>query len=405
MRLRFTYLKIFVLWLLTATVGYAQDEAVSFTLELSKDKLGINERIRVDFSMNKDGDNFVPPDFNGFRVVMGPSQSTSSSWINGVRSFKRTFSYTIQPMEKGTFTIKQASVIIDGKEYKTQSREVTVTDAVKKPSDQLTAYDIAQEELHLVAEVSKSKPYLNEPISVVYKLYVGGNINVSNFRPVDNPSYENFWSQDIPISQYTFNNEVYEGKSYKAVILKKVVLYPQKSGDLVIEPLSLEITADVPTNRRDFFGGVIYSSTNKMVSAGKRTIKVQSLPEEGKPESFTGAVGDFNLFVSSSKNILNAGESLQVQVRVKGVGNLKLFQLPELKVPAAIEKYDPEFKESISNNLTGMQGEVSDSYTLVPSYKGKYPIPSVEFSYFNPSTGKYHTLNSEPIVLQILEGP
>lgn len=405
MRLQNTYIISVFVWIVASLSLFAQDDAISFTMELSKDKLGINERIRVDFSMNKDGDNFVPPDFDGFRVVMGPSQSTSSSWINGVRSFKRTFSYTLQPIQKGTFTISQASVVIDGQEYKTQSREVVVSDAVKKPSDQLTAYDIAQEQLHLVAEISKGSPYLNEPISVVYKLYVGGNINVSNFRPVDNPSYENFWSQDIPIGNYTFNNEVYQGKSYKAVILKRVVLYPQKSGDLTIEPLSLEITADVPTNRRDFFGGVIYSSTNKMVSAGKRTIKVKPLPEAGKPESFSGAVGDYNFFVDASKEILNAGESLQLKVRVKGIGNLKLFQLPELKVPAAIEKYDPEFNESIKSQLSGMQGEVSNSYTLVPSYKGKFPIPALEFSYFNPATEKYHTLNSEAVVLQILEGP
>lgn len=380
-------------------------DTVEFTMQLSKSKLGINERIRVDFSMNKDGDQFVPPDFKGFRVVMGPSQSTSSSWINGVRSFKRTFSYTISPIQKGTFKIGQASIIIDDKQYKTQSKEVIVTDAVKKPSDQLTAYDIAEEKLHLVAEVSKSSPYLNEPITVVYKLYVGGNINVSNFRPLENPTYENFWSSEMPIKKYSFTSGTYKGEPYNVVDLKRVVLYPQKEGELILEPLSLEITADVPTNRRDFFGGVIYSSTNKVVTAGKRSIKVKSLPAEGKPENFSGAVGDFNLFVEPSKNILNAGESLQLKVRVKGKGNLKLFQLPELKVPAAIEVYDPEFNEDVNTTFTGMQGEVSNAYTLVPGYKGKYPIPSVNFTYFNPNTKRYYTLSSKELLLQILEGP
>src|SRR6056300_553549 len=92
--------------LLISLQGFAQ-ETVEFAVNLSKSKLGINERIRVDFSMNQDGDQFTPPDFKGFRVVMGPSQSTSSSWINGVRSFKRTFSYTIAPLQKGTFRIGQ----------------------------------------------------------------------------------------------------------------------------------------------------------------------------------------------------------------------------------------------------------------------------------------------------------
>lgn len=395
---------LLILGLVLSLHSFAQ-EAVEFTMELSKSKLGINERIRVDFSMNKDGDQFTPPDFKGFRVVMGPSQSTSSSWINGVRSFKRTFSYTIAPTQKGSFTINQASVVIDSKQYKTQSKKVIVTDAVKKPSDQLTAYDIAEEKLHLVAEVSKSSPYLNEPITVVYKLYVGGNINVSNFRPLENPTYENFWSQDMPIKKYNFTSGEYKGEAYNVVDLKRVVLYPQKEGELELVPLSLEITADVPTNRRDFFGGVIYSSTNKVVSAGKRTIKVKPLPVEGKPANFSGAVGDFNFFVEPSKNILNAGESLQLKLRVKGKGNLKLFQLPEIKVPAAIELYEPEFEEAINTTFTGMQGEVSNNYTLVPGFKGKYPIPAINFTYFNPSTNRYHTLESEEVLLQILEGP
>ena len=401
-------LKLHHLWVLIVLIvtsqGLAQ-EVVEFNMQLSKSKMGINERIRVDFSMNKDGDQFTPPDFKGFRVVMGPSQSTSSSWINGVRSFKRTFSYTIAPLQKGTFRIGQASIIIDKKQYKTQSKEVIVTDAVKKPSDQLTAYDIAEEKLHLVAEVSKSAPYLNEPITVVYKLYVGGNINVSNFRPLENPTYENFWSSELPIKNYKFTTGTYKGEPYNVVDLKRVVLYPQKEGELVLEPLSLEITADVPTNRRDFFGGVIYSSTNKVVSAGKRTIKVKPLPQEGKPDNYTGAVGDFNLFVEPSKKILNAGESLQLNVRVKGKGNLKLFQLPALKVPAAVEVYDPEYNEDVTTTYSGMQGEVSENYTLVPGYKGKYPIPPVDFSYFNPSTNRYYTLSSEEVLLQILEGP
>ena len=113
--------------------------------------MGINERLRVDFTMNKDGDNFNPPDFEGFRVVMGPSQSISSSWINGVRSYSKTYSYTLAPASRGVFTIKQATIVIDGKTYKSLPKKVEVTAAVDKPSDQMTVDDIADENLHLVA--------------------------------------------------------------------------------------------------------------------------------------------------------------------------------------------------------------------------------------------------------------
>ena len=382
-----------------------EKEGVTFETKLSKSKLGINERLRVDFTMNKDGDDFNPPDFQGFRVVMGPSQSISSSWINGVRTYSKTYSYTLAPTARGKFTIKQATIVIDGKTYKSLSKQVEVTAAVDKPSDQMTVDDIADENLHLVAEVSKTSPYLNEAISVVYKLYVSPSINVSNFRPLDNPKYNNFWSQDIAFSKYNVQNGTYKGQAYRFVILKKVVLYPQKAGQLEIEPLSLDVTLDVPTNRRDFFGGRIYTQTNKTVSAGKRTINVRQLPTQGRPVDFSGAVGDFDFSVSASKTELKATESLQAVVEVKGKGNLKLFQLPEPNLPGSLEVYEPEFDVNVRTSLSGMQGSVSNNYTIVPSYRGKYPIPTISFSYFNPKTGRYNTLTSEEIMINVLEGP
>lgn len=386
--------------------SYAQEaEQVSFEIKLSKEKLGINERLKVEFAMNKDGDNFNPPKFEGFKVVMGPSQSISSSWINGKRSFSKSYSYILVPTARGKFKISQATIEISGQIYKTLPKTVEVTAAVDKPSDEKTVDDVADENLHLVAEVSKGNPYLNEAVAVTYKLYVSPNIRVTNYRPLDNPKYNNFWSQEIAMSKHTAQNGTYQGKPYRYVVLKKVVLYPQKSGNLEIEPLSLEVFVDVPTNRRDFFGGRIYSQTSKTVSAGRRTLKVKTLPEAGKPANFGGAVGDFEFSVSASKTSLNASESLQARVEVSGKGNLKLFKLPEPELPSALEVYEPEYDEKVRTNSSGMEGTVSNNYTIVPSFRGKYPIPSIGFSYFNPKTSKYVTLNSEEINIEVLEGP
>ncbi|MEM7485624.1 MAG: BatD family protein [Bacteroidota bacterium] len=385
--------------------SYAQENEVTFEVKLSKEKLGINERLRVDFTMNKDGDNFNPPSFEGFKVVMGPSQSISSSWINGKRTYSKSYSYILVPTARGKFTIKQATIEISGETYKTLSKTVQVTAAVDKPSDQKTVDDVADENLHLVAEVSKGNPYLNEAVTVVYKLYVSPNISVTNYRPLDNPKYNNFWSQDIPVTKHSAQNGTYKGKPYRYVILKRVVLYPQKFGSLEIEPLSLEIFVDVPTNRRDFFGGRIYTQTSKTVSAGRRTLNVKALPEAGKPADFGGAVGDFKFSVTASKKRLNASESLQAKVEVSGKGNLKLFQLPEPELPSALEVYEPEYDENVRTLISGMEGKVADNYTIVPSFRGKYPIPSISFSYFNPKTAKYVTLNSEEINIEVLEGP
>jgi hypothetical protein len=382
-----------------------EEDGVTFELELSKERLGVNERLRADFTMNRDGDNFMPPDFEGFRILMGPSQAISSSWINGVRTYSKTYSYTLQPLAKGTFTIGQASIVIGGETYKTIPRDVTVTEAVDQPNGAPSVDRIADENLHLVAEVSKTRPYMNEPVSVVYKLYVSPSIVVSNFRPMDNPTYNNFWSHDIPLTRYNIEEGLFEGKPYRYVILKRVVLYPQKSGALEIEPLALDVSLEVPTDKRDFFGSPIYTKTNKVVSAGKRTIQVRPLPQEGRPADFSGAVGDFRFSVTTTKDALNASESLQAKVTVEGKGNLKLFQLPKLTLPSSLEVYEPEFNENVRTNLAGMQGSVSEEYTIVPGFQGKYPIPPISFSFFNPKTQRYQRVSSDEITINVLEGP
>ena len=398
---------IFLAVLIIPGVLAAQQNAeeVSFELNVSKERLGINERLRADFVMNRDGDNFVPPNFDGFRVLMGPSQSISSSWINGVRSFSKTYSYVLEPLEKGRFTIGQASIVIGGNTYKTIPVEITITEAVDVPGGPSSLDNVIDQNMHLVAEISKTNPYLNEPVSVVYKLYFGNGLNVSNFRLLDNPKYNNFWSQDIPISKYNRERGLYQNKPYYFYVLKRVVLYPQKSGALDIEPLALEVTLDVPTDRRDWFGRIMTASVNKNVSAGKRTMQVKPLPETGKPEDFSGAVGAFNFKVETSRQALNATESLQATVTVSGKGNLKLFPLPKLNLPSALEVYEPELKDNVRTNLNGMQGSISESYTIVPSFQGQYPIPGISFSYFDPETNRYERLNSGEITIQVLEGP
>ena len=188
-------------------------------------------------------------------------------------------------------------------------------------------------------------------------------------------------------------------------MLYQKVLYPQKTGKLEIEPLSLDITVDVPTNRRDIFGGRLMTQVHRTISAGSRTIQVKPLPETGKPADFTGAVGDFNFMVTTSKKELNSSESLQAIVKVSGTGNLKLFELPKLSVPSALEAYEPEHTESVRTLRSGMKGSISDSYTLVPAYKGKYPIPSLTFSYFDLKTKTYKRLTSKELIIDVLEGP
>jgi len=378
---------------------------VKFEAKVSKNTLGVNERLRIDFEMNQDGDNFVPPSFQDFTVVGGPNTSVSNYWSNGKRSFTKTYSYFLSPKKQGSFTVKQAQIEIDGQVYKTFPIIIKVTKAIEKPKDPNDPAYIASQKIHLVAEVSKTAPYLNESITVLYKLYVAPNIAANILGDKQTPQYEDFWNQNIEVRAFRPQNAKFKGEDYRYVILKKVVLYPQKTGKLKLEPYVINLNIDVPTSRYDIFGNRIVRKVQQSITSSTRIVNVKPLPEEGKPADFKGAVGDFNFSVTASKSSLDAGESLQAKVRVSGKGNLKLFELPKITVPSSLEVYEPEHKENVRTNLAGMQGEILDVYTIVPQYKGKYPLPEVSFSYFDPKAKSYKRLTSEQLVIDVVNGP
>ena len=378
---------------------------VKFEAEVSKNKLGVNENLRIDFKMNKDGDNFSPPNFEGFNIVGGPNQSVSNSWINGTRTFSKTYSYFLSPIKRGRFTIGQASIEIEGDIYKTSPVDIQVVEAVDSSASPNSTSTLVDDDIQLVAELSKSNPYLNEPISIVYKLFFSPEINVRNLGEIDSPEFKNFWSQKIDVPRLEIKRSSLNGKSYNYVTWKKTLLYPQKEGKLEINPMTLDVSIDIHTNRRDFFGNIIYTQTSSKVSSNKKVVNVKSLPTENKPEDFFGAVGDFNISLNSNKNELKATESFQVELKISGSGNLKLFSIPDLIVPSSLEKYDPEYSESVKIGLAGMNGNISNTYTIVPQFQGKYPIPRVKFSFFNPRLNKYSTIFSDEEIVDVYDGP
>ena len=394
--------KIFILFLTLNT--FLLSAQVNFEATVSKSKLALNERLRIDFVMNQNGDNFSPPEFENFQIIGGPNQSIKTSYVNGEREFSKTYSYFLKPLKKGKLKINQASIEIDGELYKSLQIEVLITDSVKQPSDSTTQY-YNDDDIELRALISKGSPYLNEPITVVYKLYYKAPINISDARETETPKFKDFWSQTIKIPQLKVQREIYKGQNYNVVEWRKVVLYPQKIGDLEITPLSLNLVLDVPTDKRDFFGNVIYDQTSQLISTGMRRIIVKDLPQQGKPNSFSGAVGKFEFDVILNKNSLRATESFQAELKVKGNGNLKLFDLPNILVPNSMELFEPEREELISTNLSGMSGSVSKFFTVIPRFQGNFPIEEVEFSYFDPETEKYKILKSPRLTIDVYDGP
>ncbi len=382
---------------------YAQE--AELVASVSKNKLGLNQRVKVQFTINKPGgDDFQIPALKNFKIVGGPSQSISQSWINGAASYSQSYTYILKPLQKGEFSIPSASIKLNGKTIRSKPVKIIVLDPVEIPKDPNDPNYIAQQNVHLVAEISKSNPFVGEGVYVEYRLYVSPNISVQDFSYTESPQYNGFWNQDIKINGMPTREGTYNGEKYRYVVLQKALLIPTKSGNLTIDPIKMDIVIGVPTGRGDFFGNPIVKNITKDFASAKKYVTAKELPIEGKPESFNGAVGDFNFIVTSSKNILKSNETATVSVKVTGNGNLKLFELPEIKTPSELEVFTPEQKEKIKVTSKGIRGSITKNYTVVPQYKGRYKIPNTEFSYFDPKAKKYVTLTSKNLFIDVLEG-
>ena len=400
MKLKF-YISLFICLLSISLVA----QEATLKAKVSKNKLGVNQRLRIEFSIDKQGgDNFSPPKFTNFRVVGGPSQSVSQSWINGKVTFSQSYTYIIQPKRKGAFSIASASIKIGGKFIKSEPVKVIVLDPVEIPKNPNDPNYVAQQNIHLVAEISKANPYVGEGIYVEYRLYVSENVSVYDTSISEAPKYNGFWNQDIKVNGFLVKMGKYNGENYRYIVLQKALLIPTKTGKLSIDPMRMDIVIGVPSGRADFFGNAITKNIRREFASTKKIIRPKSLPLEGKPANFAGAVGDFNFSVALSKDILKANETSQVQVKISGKGNLKLFELPTVETPAELEMYQPERKERVRVNASGISGAVTDTYTVVPLYKGKYKIPSISFSYFNPKEKKYKTIATEDFFVDVQEG-
>ncbi|MDG1194254.1 MAG: BatD family protein [Polaribacter sp.] len=395
------YISIFISLLSLSILA----QEAELKVKVSKNKLGLNQRLRIEFSVNKQGaDNFTPPDFKDFRVIQGPSQSVSQSWINGKVSFSQSYSYILKPKRRGELIISPANIKYRGKTLNSKMMKIVVLNPVEIPDNPNDPNYIAQQNIHLVAETSKSRPFVGEGIYVEYRLYVSENVSVFDTSVTEAPQYNGFWNQEIKINGFPVKMGKYNGENYRYIVLQKALLIPTKTGKLTIDPMKMDIVIGVPTGRVDFFGNVITKNLKKEFASTKKIIRPKSLPLENKPENFTGAVGKFKFDVSLSKNALKANESSQIKLTVSGKGNLKLFELPTVETPAELEKYQPERKERVRVAADGITGSVTDTYTVVPQYKGKYKIPNIAFSYFNPNEKKYQTIATEDLFVDVLEG-
>ncbi|RKR84945.1 oxygen tolerance protein BatD [Mucilaginibacter gracilis] len=394
----------------------------SFTASVSKSQVATGEVFEVQFTLNASGGSYTQPSFGGLQVVGGPNESTSMESVNGSMSQSVSIGYDLVASKEGTYTIGSATVVSNGKTLST--RPITVKVIKGSPQQQqqqggqgqqagpdnsigaAASGDMAKN-VFIRAVVDKKNVYLGEQITVTYRLYTRVGLVGNSFDKA--PDLNGFWSQDIKAAQQNtpWKTEMYQGQRYNAADIKQTILFPQRDGNLIIDPLTMSFVARKAMPARDImeqmFGGR-YEDVKVKASSPPVTIHVKPLPEAGKPAGFTGAVGVFKVAASVDKKELKANEALNYQLKITGSGNIKLLKDANINPPADFEKYDPKITDTITETERGVSGSRLLTYLLIPRHQGNYTIEPVPFSYFNPATGRYVSLATPAFAIKVNKG-
>ena len=422
------FLMLAPLWL------WAQDDP---TLTVSaKKQVMVGERFQVVFEANAEGKNFSAPSFEGFTVVGGPFTSTSSSFqmVNGSmsHSVKCTYTFALQAYQEGTFHVGSATLNVKGKKVSSEPFDIKVIpddgshaapsgggDAAGQGRSQQNTNDpqVSGKDLFLNVIPSKKSVYVGDQVVLTYKIYT--KVPVSSLSVERMPSYAGFWTKDISDNSNSLrqNSEYINGIEYTTAEVQKTVIVPQRAGKLTIDPMIIECVAQVRTesNRQRsmdpfeaFFNDPFFNrnivNVKKELTSQTLTLEVKSLPENGKPASFAGAVGNYNFKSEIDKTELSTNEAFTLTLTVSGTGNVELLQMPTPVFPPDFEVYDPKVTSSVNPTSNGLSGTKKAEFLVIPRRAGSFTIPAVEFSYFNPSNETYQTLQSESYEIKVEKG-
>lgn len=411
MKKRFGILSVLLLF---STLLFAQGK---FTAKASKSNVGVGEQFEVDFSMNSSGSRFTPPSFNNFQVLSGPNMSSDMTSINGNTTLNISYSYILAATKEGSFTIDAAAIIINGHTLVSSPLKITVkghappvqqqTQQAAAPvdNDKVDIRDISKL-IFVKAVVDKTHVFEGEQVKVAYKIYT--RVGILGGQPEKTPDLNGFWNQDVVSKDPNpaWKSEVYKGLRYNVTTVKQSILFPQHSGDLVIDPLAMNFGIRVPLPQRNILGSLYddFKDMNYKAKSQPVIIHVTPLPTAGKPADFSGAVGSFSVYTDADKKELKANETLNYTVEISGKGNLNLINAPKINLPVDFEKYDPKTTDRITVDSNGVSGSRKFSYLLIPRHQGNFMLNPVNFTYFNPATKKYITLPAKAIGIKVDKG-
>jgi len=413
-------IKLYISLLLSFWTSALLAQDLKFTASVSKTEAGTGEQIEITFSVNGNGDRFTPPDMNGFQVIGGPNQSTSMEMINGNTTVNLSVSYLLLAVKEGEFTIGPATIVVNGRKLTSNSIKIKVVKG--HPIAQGRAPTIQQNNsvptaksadlskfLFLRAVVDKDNVYQGQQLTLTYRIYTRTGIVQSQVTKM--PDLTGFWNEDVKIQQQQqaqWKTEVYDGVKYSVADIKQIILFPEHAGNITIDPFSMDfivrLAAPSTNLMEQFFGGGAFEDKKYSAKSAPLTVHVRPLPEAGKPDSFTGAVGNFSIKADLDKTELKADESLNYKVKITGSGNIKLLKNLNVNFPVDFEKYDPKVTDTVNELVSGVSGSRFYNYLLIPRHQGDYTIDPLKFSYFNPATGKYVSLATKAFKVKVNKG-
>ena len=379
---------------------------------------------QLTYSVNQRAKDLRAPEFTDFDYIAGPytSQSSSTSFVNGKRtsSFNLTYTYTLIANKEGTFTISPATIKVDGEQYTSNGVRIIVlpadqpnnvsagnTNTVGQTSQRPTSSqndNVSEANIFVRTLVSKTRVREQEAILLSYKLYFAG-VDVAQFTNNTRiPEFKGFLKQEIESGEIQTELEHYNGRNYQTAVLYRTLLFPQRSGDITIEPAQFEAVLRVQNRAQvrsifdDFFGS--YTAVNKPITAPGVTIHVLDLPAN-KPAGFSGGVGQFNLTSKISGTELNANEAVTLTLTIQGAGNMKLLKTPMVDWPEGFEVYDPKVTNNFKTTTAGVSGTKTIEYLAIPRAGGTYTIPPVRFAYYDTQEQDYRTITTPEYTLNI----
>lgn len=369
---------------------------------------------------NAEGSGFRDPSVGGCTKMYGPALSTSysSQWVNGVSSSSSSQEYSMmyRADKSGNYTVGSAHVMVNGRQYSSKPFTIQILPPDKSASSsrqsqsvqldnidsQSSSSPLNKKDLFVRINLSKSRVYEQEAVVCTIKLYT--KYQISQFMPTLQPSFNGFLIEELPISPNLNNVERVNGENFMVAELKKCILFPQQSGKLTITSGNYDVTAIQYDIIRSIFGTIRQPVEKKLqVKSNSASVYISPLPTP-KPASFTGAVGQFNVSTSIKPNSWKTYEAAAYSYVVSGSGNIKYLKSPTINFPSQFDVYDPQTTINAKPNGGTVSGSIKFEYTFIPQFVGKYEIPANQFTYFNPSTGKYVTISTQKYTLDVAKG-